>query len=363
MNLSFAENPDLTTLYIYLTSGCNCACRHCYFVPSDTTKGAPGKVLDPDCLRHAITQALPLGLRRLKWTGGEPTLHPAFKDLLQIQEDFGLKASLETNGLLLNECLVACMVKAGVDRVSVSVDGAHPATHDRIRGVTGGFYRTIQGLRFLTGAGYRPEMILTLQRDNIDEIDEYLAFAADLGAGAVKFNILQPSLRDAVLSEQGITLSVDELIRIAGYLNSRPAGGVDMSVTMDVPLAFRPLSKIVSGAQDGVCNILHVLGILPSGEYALCGAGQHISELAMGHVMNCPLIEVWQYNPVLQSLRAGLPQSLQGVCNDCLMKFACKGSCVAANYQVGGDLFAPNWFCQQAMDAGLFPSTRLANKC
>jgi radical SAM protein with 4Fe4S-binding SPASM domain len=133
-------------------------------------------------------------------------------------------------------------------------------------------------------------------------------------------------------------------------------------VSLDVPLAFRPLSRIVSGSQSGVCNILHVLGVLPNGEYALCGAGQHEPELMMGQVADQPLARLWQQHPLLQSLRAGLPQQLQGICGRCLMKAACKGSCVAANYQAGGDLFAPYWFCQQAMDAGIFPISRLAKK-
>ena len=40
------------------------------------------------------------------------------------------------------------------------------------------------------------------------------------------------------------------------------------------------------------------------------------------------------------------------------MKAACRGSCVAANYQAAGDLFAPYWFCQQAAEQGLFPASR-----
>lgn len=352
--------PALTTLYVYLTNGCNCSCRHCYFVPEHTAQGQPGKVLAPEILRYAIMQALPLGLCRLKWTGGEPTLHPAFTEALQIQKEFNLVASLETNGLLLNESLVECMVTSGVDRVSVSVDGARPATHDLIRGVAGGFQRTVRGIRCLTEFGYRPEMICTLQQSNVGELDEYLALAEELGAGAVKLNVLQPFLRGKALSEQGGAIGVDEVLMIAERLNSMTTQTNDMPVTIDVPMAFRPLSKIVSGEQSGACNILHVLGLLPNGDYALCGVGQHVSELAMGEVMTRPLVEVWHEDPVLQSLRAGLPEKLQGVCDVCLMKSACKGSCVAANYQAGGNLFAPYWFCQQAMDAGLFPTSRLA---
>lgn len=360
MNVPPAKVPDLATFYVYLTSGCNCACRHCYFVSESSPKGESGKVLDPDCLRHAIDQALPLGLRRLKWTGGEPTLHPNFAALLRLQQESGLIASLETNGLLIDEQLAYLMIECGVADVSVSLDGANEETHDAIRGVPGGFDRTVAAIRTLSSAGYSPEMIMTLQRDNVIELDDYLDLAAELGAGAVKFNVVQPLLGGASLTREGCSLTVVEVARIAQKLNTTRSGSDKLPVMIDVPWAFRPLSMIIDGQQDGVCNLENILGILPNGDYALCGVGQQAPELAMGNVMDTSLSDLWENHPVLQRLRQGLPDELRGVCGECLMKGACKGSCVAVNYQFGGDLFAANWFCQQAMEAGIFPLSRLA---
>lgn len=354
-----AGTPALTTFYVYLTSGCNCACRHCYFVDNGAGRGSSGQILDPDCLRRAITEALPLGLRRLKWTGGEPTLHPAFATLLRLQRQFGLAASLETNGLLVDRRLAELLGQCGVEQVSVSLDGATAASHDAIRGVEGAFERTLGGIRALVDAGYAPELILTLQRDNVAELDAYLALAGQLGAGAVKLNVLQPFAGGESLLREGHALSIAELVGIAQGLPANLAG---MPVRMSVPWAFRPISRLVTGDQDGTCNVLHILGVLPHGEYALCGAGQRLAGLAMGTIMSSSLDEVWSRHPVLQRLRAGLPEQLQGVCGDCLMKGACRGSCVASNVVVGGDLFAPHWFCQQALAAGLFPASRLAKK-
>ncbi len=46
------------------------------------------------------------------------------------------------------------------------------------------------------------------------------------------------------------------------------------------------------------------------------------------------------------------------VCESCLMKQRCLGSCVAQNYYRSGDLFAPFWFCDLAQAADLFPESR-----
>jgi hypothetical protein len=44
------------------------------------------------------------------------------------------------------------------------------------------------------------------------------------------------------------------------------------------------------------------------------------------------------------------------------MKQRCKGSCVAQNYYSKGSLWAPYWFCEQAEEAGLFPTSRLGTR-
>ncbi len=95
-------------------------------------------MLEPAVLRRAIEQAIPLGLNSLKWTGGEPTLHPKFPEFLSLQKEFKLGGLIETNGMLLSAALVEQIVAAGVTSVSVSLDGAKATTHDSIRGVDGG---------------------------------------------------------------------------------------------------------------------------------------------------------------------------------------------------------------------------------
>ncbi len=345
--------PPLATLYVYLTSGCNCACRHCWIVPE---AAANASALAPSILRRAVEQALPLGLQALKWTGGEPTIHPEFAACLALQKEYGLTASLETNGMLLDDRLAGLLQDAGVTDVSVSLDGAQAVTHDAIRGVTGGFARTCAGIGALVAAGYRPELILTLQRANAGELDRFLDLAGALGAGQVKLNILQPVLRGAELARTGAGLSVAELVALARRFDSAPAGQAP-PVMLDIPLAFRPLGQLFTGGY-GVCGIHQILGIIPDGLYALCGIGQHHPELVLGRVADVSLTEVWREHPLLVRIRNGLPGELQGVCRSCLMKAVCMGSCIAASYHHAGDLFAPNWFCQAAAEAGLFPGTR-----
>ena len=65
------QMPTLNELYVYVTNGCNCACRHCWIVPENSGKaGRPVHFIAPEIFAAAVEEALPLGLNAVKWTGG-----------------------------------------------------------------------------------------------------------------------------------------------------------------------------------------------------------------------------------------------------------------------------------------------------
>jgi SynChlorMet cassette radical SAM/SPASM protein ScmF len=249
-----------------------------------------------------------------------------------------------------------------VTGVSVSLDGALASTHDAVRNVAGGFKRTLAGIGHLVKAGYRPELIMSLMRANLGELEDLLDLAVEIGAGNVKLNIIQPTLRGAALHEAGEDLSIEEILDLNLRLQKEVQPRYAIPVFLDVPMAFRPLGNLVAGDGLSSCGILQILGLLADGHYALCGVGEHIPELVYGQAGVGRLAEIWSGHPLLKELRAGLPDHLKGVCGDCLMKNVCFGSCVAMNYQQGRGLLAPYWFCEEAHATKLFPESRLKGR-
>jgi SynChlorMet cassette radical SAM/SPASM protein ScmF len=158
---------------------------------------------------------------------------------------------------------------------------------------------------------------------------------------------------------RGETLSVAQLLELQRRLEQELRPKHSLRVFFDLPMAFRPLKRILDGDACSICGIMTILGLLADGSYALCGIGESVSELVFGRAGESQLERIWQGHPVLRRLRAGLPNELKGVCGRCLMKAACLGSCVAQNYYRSADLLAPFWFCEMAEDVGLFPATRL----
>lgn len=351
--------PALAQLYVYVTDTCNCACVHCWIYGGPTTLGGSGgHFIAPDVLEAAIIEAMPLGLTAIKWTGGEPTIHPDFSALLAIQKKHRLQGRLETNGLRITPELAARLAESGVSHISVSLDGARPETHDTIRGVRGAWERTLAGIGHLVTNGYRPQLIMSLMRRNVGEIEDLLALAEEIGAGSVKFNIVQPNLRGEELHTLGETTPVAELIELSRRVEREVTPRVRFPIYFDVPLAFRSLTSILA---DGAhrCGIKSILGLLADGSYALCGIGVNLPEMVFGRAGEGQLNHIWRNHAVLRQIREGVPEQLQGICGKCLMKAACLGSCVAQNYHDRGELTADYWFCRDAAAQGLFPKSRM----
>jgi SynChlorMet cassette radical SAM/SPASM protein ScmF len=349
----------LVQLYMYLTEGCNLACRHCWLAPRFDPNGTEYRMLPVEVFETAIREAKPLGLQGVKLTGGEPLLHPQFVQLLEIARREDVKLTIETNGLLCTDAIAAEIAKSPSRFVSVSIDGADAAAHEWVRGVPGSFEQAKEAVRRLVAHGTSPQIIMSLVRNNVGQVEAVVRMAEELGASSVKFNVIQPTARGEKLTGQGETLSVAELIELGRYVESSLAATTRLTLYFDYPLAFKGLRQLTNH-NGGVCGIKGILGVIPSGHYALCGIGEHVPELVFGKVGDDPLEVVWQDNPILEALREGVPDQLTGVCGRCLMKSLCLGACIAQNYYRARSLWAPFWFCEEAEQAALFPVTRLS---
>ena len=356
------QTHPLNTLYFYLTEGCNLRCRHCWIQPKFQSGERAYPSLDLDLFRHIIDQALPLGLSSVKLSGGEPLLHPRLPEMLGCIREKGLRLSIETNGVLCTPSVARDIASCSDPRVSVSLDGADAETHKWVRGVPGSFEAALQGIRNLAEAGLRPQVIMTLMRRNADHVAPVIRLAESLGAGSVKFNLLQPTARGETLHETGEALTVGEMLELGRFVDHELSERAEITLFSGRPPAFRPLGKLLgeAGGNCGICGIFGVLGVLSSGAYALCGIGETVPELVFGHAATDRLQDIWSHHPLLREIRDGMPHRLEGVCADCLMKDHCLGGCIAQNFYRERNLWAGHWFCEEAAKAGLFPATRSA---
>lgn len=113
-------------LRISITDRCNFRCQYCM-----PLEGLPWLPKD-DILRYEeivdiVQQLAPLGLKRLRITGGEPTIRPGLATLVgMLRAVDGIEdIALSTNGVKLPE-LATALAEAGLDRVNISADSLRP---------------------------------------------------------------------------------------------------------------------------------------------------------------------------------------------------------------------------------------------
>lgn len=140
----------------------------------------------PDELGHeeAITVARKIAEARIPYIafgGGEPLLAPYIWEVFQILSDAGCSLKIETEGGEIDAAALDRLASLRVDNVQVSVDGATPEMHARLRPGAPTFHEATGALRALVARGIPAEMVFAPTRHNLTEAVRLFDIACDIG--------------------------------------------------------------------------------------------------------------------------------------------------------------------------------------
>lgn len=361
-NIDLPEGvPPLSTFYLYMTTGCNLFCQHCWITPTFIKgKPLPGQFIQLNDLKKGVREGKTLGLNNAKFTGGEPLLHPQFREVLDYLSEEGLKLTMETNATLIDKELAKYMKEnSNLWFISTSLDSHREDFHDQFRGLKGAFRKTIKGIEHLVNADYKPQIIMSPHKGNIEDVEEVIKLAVSMGVGSVKFNPVTPTGRGEIMVRDGKTLDHEEHMDLVRSIRGEMTDKYPIGLFISVPPALSTIKELMDPKNSVMlCNVRNVLGILGGGEMALCGIGRNIPELCFGKLGDDSIREVWSNHPSLVKLREDLDGDYPGICGDCIHSNMCQTECVAVNYSLTGKLVNPYYLCQESEEAGEFPETR-----
>jgi len=308
---------------------------------------------------NIVKEAKKLGLDSIKLTGGEPLLRKDLKELLEFCAVSDIEARIETNGTLISKKVAKMLKKYKVGQVPVSLDSASEERHDFFRGQKGAFSRTIKGIENLRDEDIPVQVIISLYKENLKGFRYFLRLMQKLRVNSVKINTISPLGRGIGLQGTEFVPTIKETLDFSKRL-PKIRRGFERFLFLDIPMAFKSLEELKYRG-CGICAIKNILGILSDGSVSICGIGFMEEDLLFGNVREDPslLKEIWLNNPVLNRIREDIPSNLEGICGICVFRRRCLGSCRAEAYHHTKSLTSPHWFCQEAYDQGLFPSTRL----
>jgi len=124
----------LRDLRISVTDRCNFRCRYC-MPREEFGKGhdflPKNEILTYEEIRNFVKACKPLGLRKVRITGGEPLLRQDIHHLVRQLSSMEMEVALTTNGSLL-ENNAANLAQSGLSRVTISLDAIDQEVHSRI---------------------------------------------------------------------------------------------------------------------------------------------------------------------------------------------------------------------------------------
>ena len=158
-----------------ITERCGLRCSFCHQEFGKRTRH--GEDFPFDDYRRIINAAKrEKGIKYIRITGGEPTLHPEVKDFLRYAVDAGFRTILNTNAVHLTQEKIA-ELSPYVGTWKVSLPSADEAGTDAVTGVPGTWRGKIAALEVLRRQKCNVDLLIVMTPQNIDDIPKFLALA------------------------------------------------------------------------------------------------------------------------------------------------------------------------------------------
>ena len=260
-------------LRISVTDRCNFRCVYC--MPQEGLPWLPkSEILSYEEITQIVRQLAPLGLRRLRITGGEPTIRPDLVRLISMLravpqiEDI----ALSTNGVRL-PAMAAALAAAGLDRVNMSADSLRA---DRVESIARRRleFDPVRSALAAEEAGLHPIKInvVVMRGVNDDEIEEFASLTRK-HPWHVRFIELMPVGDMRELTWEHVVPSAEILSRLGAMGALAPDAGPSRG---NGPAAYYRLE----GASGSI-------GVITPMTHTYCGSCNRVRLTADGRLRTC----------------------------------------------------------------------------
>ncbi len=319
-----AENR-LLTMEIEFSLLCNFRCPYCY-VPTETDLA---NELSGAEIRNVLLQAGALGARRIIILGGEPSIYPDIREMIDFILDQGMGVEIFTNGSGITADFAGWLAERRV-RVVLKMNTFDEELQDRLSGRPNAGRIIADAFRHLKRAGYpSDDLFLAVStiicRQNLEELPKLWCWLRDQGVSPY-FEIITPQAN--ALDNQWLFVEPPRLRDLFEELARIDRSRYDRVWDVQPPLV-------------GNRCLRHQFSCLVTarGEVTPCVG----VNLALGNVRRQSLKSIIENSAVLKDLK-NHRQTIKGPCKSCELADGCYG-CRGAAYQITGDYLASDPLC------------------
>jgi radical SAM protein len=348
----YDERPQ--RVYWEMTRACDLACRHCR---AEASPNADPCQLSSEEAQRLLERLAAFGdpLPHVVLTGGDPLKRADLFDLIARARALGLGVSVAPSATpLLTADALRALRAAGVEAISLSLDGAGNWRHDLLRGIPGTYARTIESARVAREIGLPFQINTLVCEETADELPELYAQVIEMGAARWSLFFLVGVGRGQVLRPISPERT-EQLLRWTASLATLPGTGGLVVTTTEAPQYRRVVSEMRRASRAGEpaepphrgAGARHAMGIrdgngimFVSHTGDICPSG--FLEIPAGNVRRDDVVEVYRHAPLFMALRN--PDGFSGRCGVCEYRWVCGGSRARA-HAASGDPLAEDPLC------------------
>lgn len=205
---------------------CNLKCKMCYVRKSAEDVRREGGLKDAQWWLNVAKDATDCGLLYPLLTGGEPLLHPEFKEIFIGMQQMGLQVSINSNGTLIDREWAKFFSEHCPTRINITLYGASEETYANLCGDGKAFERVQKAVEYLKEYGIPIKFNASITPDNVHELEKMISYAkAQNSPIQVATYMFPPVRRDSSMIGKNERLTPDEagLAKVkADYLQTNP---------------------------------------------------------------------------------------------------------------------------------------------
>ncbi len=175
-----------------LTKTCNFRCQYCGYGGELSASMVHSQ--DFSVIAERVVTAHRLGVRKFRFTGGEPFTHPRLGDLVGLLGELGVYLLINTNGSLVAKHMD--MVRGTGDNVrfAVSLDTMDPVKFDELSGTRGNYPKVREGIEAICSAARLLRLNMVVTRLNVDEVPDIIDYCSELGCALKLLDVVSVPL-------------------------------------------------------------------------------------------------------------------------------------------------------------------------
>ena len=355
-SLLFSEAPQ--RVYWEITRACGLACRHCRARATPHADPAELTTAEGIALLRDLATATPKP--HVILTGGDPLLRSDLFELVATARALGLGVAVSPSGTpLVTEDAIDRFHDAGVEAISLSIDGSTPARHDGLRGVPGCLERTLVAARRARAVGLPFQVNTLVSEETLDDLPAVEALVRSLDANRWSLFFLVSVGRGTVLAP--ITAQQSETL--LAWLAERARLPGPVITTTEAPHFRRVMRQLhpaaSNGGHAGRAPVGHGAGIRDGNGVMFVAHDGEVSPsgflpLSAGNVRRASALTIYRDSPLFRALRD--VDRFEGRCGRCEFRAVCGGSRARA-WVATGNALAEDPLCLYQPRAHAAPST------